>query len=283
MPSSLRTSFADLCRSTRLTLDITQADLARAARVSRAQIAAIETGRANPSLDHVARIGEALGLELDFLARPPVIVGSRQRDLVHARCSAYVQRRLESAGLLCAREVEIAGGRFHGWIDVLAFDPTTGTLYVIEIKTTLEDLGGAERQLGWYERHAASAARTRGWDVRRVRSWLLCLASAEVDGVVQLNRDALRIAFPVRAGAMRDGLAGARPVEAGRGLALIDPSRRRHDWLLPSRVDGRRRPAPYRDYADAVSHWRTEARSAGMTGTRPAGRAAMSAPGTRSA
>lgn len=270
MPTPLRSTFAGLCRSTRVRLDITQAELARAADVSRAQIAAIETGRANPSLDLVARIGEALGLELDLVAKQPIIVGSRQRDLVHARCSAYVQRRLQAAGLVCAREVEIARGRSHGWIDVLAFDPTTGTLFVIEIKTTLDDLGGAERQLGWYERHATSVARTHGWEVHRVRSWLLCLASGEVDDVVRLNRDALRIAFPVRAGAMRDDLAGARLVEVGRGLALIDPSRRRRDWLLPSRLDGRRRPAPYRNYADAASRWRIEAGTARVAGPRSA-------------
>lgn len=266
MPAPLRLTFAGLCRSARLRLDITQVELSRAARVSRAHVAAIETGRANPSLDLVSRIADALGLELEFTARPPVVIGNRQRDLVHARCSAYVQRRLEATGRLCVREVEIAQGRFHGWIDVLAFDLVTGTLLVIEIKTTLDDVGAVERQLGWYERHAAVIARNRGWAVRSTRSWLLCLASSEVDDAVQLNREALRVAFPVRAGTMRVALAGVRPFEPGRGLALIDPSRRRHDWLLPSRLDGRRRPAPYRNYADAAARWRIEAEA---TGRRP--------------
>lgn len=267
MPALLRTTFANLCRSTRIQLDITQAQLARAALVSRAHVAAIETGRANPSLDVVARIGEALGLELDLVARPPVLIGSRQRDLVHARCSAYVGRRLRAMGLLCLREVEIAQGRLHGWVDVLAFDQTTGTLLVIEIKTTLDDLGRAERQLGWYERRAPDVARAQGWEVRRIRSWLLCLASSDVDDAIRLNREALRAGFPVRAGAMRGLLAGVAKPVAGRGLALIDPSRRRRDWLLPSRLDGRRRPAPYRNYADAASCWRIEAGTA-HTGSR---------------
>lgn len=263
MPAPLRTTFAALCRSTRLQLDISQAELARAARVSRSYITAIEAGRANPSLDLVATICAAMGLEIDFLSRPPVVLASRQRDLVHARCSAYVQRRLAGTGLDCLREVEIADGRFHGWIDVLAFDRRTGTLFVIEIKTRLDDLGAVERQLGWYERRAAAVARTQGWNVRRVRSLLLCLASTEVDDAVQLNRDALRIAFPVRSAALLTELGGADVRVAGRGLALIDPSRRRHDWLLPTRLDGRRRAAPYRDYADAASRWRMEARAGG--------------------
>lgn len=52
-------------------LDITQRELAAAVGVSRAHVAAIKSGRANPSLDLVARIADALGLELDFQVRSP--------------------------------------------------------------------------------------------------------------------------------------------------------------------------------------------------------------------
>jgi hypothetical protein len=38
----------------------------------------------------------------------------------------------------------------------------------------------------------------------------------------------------------------------GRGLALIDPSSRRRAWLIRTRLDGRRSPAPFADYADAA-------------------------------
>jgi DNA-binding XRE family transcriptional regulator len=259
MPAPLRSTFANLCRSTRHQFDVSQRELAVAAGVSRAHVAAIESGRANPSLALVDRVAAALGLEVELVARPTTVIGPRQRDVVHARCSAYVQRRLETSGFLCAREVVVVQGTFRGWIDLLAFEPGTGTLLVIEIKTVLDDLGGAERQLGWYERVAEGPARSQGWHVRRTRAWLLCLASTEVENAVRLNRDALRVAFPVRAGPMRDGLAGRRPLPPGRGLALIDPSRRRRDWLLPTRLDGRRRAAPYRSYGDAASRWRVEA------------------------
>jgi hypothetical protein len=57
-----------------------------------------------------------------------------------------------------------------------------------------------------------------------------------------------------RAEDMRGMLAGDLTVGKGRrAIALIDPTRRRREWLTPSRVDGRRRTAaPFRDYRDAV-------------------------------
>jgi hypothetical protein len=43
-----------------------------------------------------------------------------------------------------------------------------------------------------------------------------------------------------------------RLASSPRGLALVDPTSRRRDWLLPTRSDGRRSSLPYRDYADAA-------------------------------
>jgi transcriptional regulator with XRE-family HTH domain len=263
----LRDAFATLCRDGRDRLDISQGQLARAADISVAYVSLIELGRANPTLAVVERISDALGLELGLVQRPPVMIRGRQRDFVHARCSAYVQRRLVAAGLACEREVLIVDGRTRGWIDVVAFDWASGTLIVIELKTAIDDLGAVERQLAWYERNAMAVARRFGWSVRRVRSWLLVLASDDVDATIRANRDVLRSAFPGRASTMRLELA-AGPLQAStaiagqprdpggravhRGIALVDPCSRRREWLIPSRTDGRRRGAPYRDYADAA-------------------------------
>jgi transcriptional regulator with XRE-family HTH domain len=266
MAASLRVSVGNLVRATRIQLDITQHELARSVGVTRAYVSAIELGRANPTIDVVQRIALALGLELEVAARRPAVIGAHQRDIVHARCSAYVHRRLQTRGFDCLREAEIAHGRSHGWIDLIAFDRATGTLYVIEVKTTLADIGAVERQLAWYERAGPDLAAGRGWRVRRVRTWLLILASEDVERSIRINREVLRVAFPIRAVAMRRLLVAAQPVAAGseafgHGLALIDPSSRRRDWLLASRVDGRRGLAPFRDYADAASRWRNADRS----------------------
>ncbi len=253
MSSHLRVTFARLCFDTRTMLDISQQTLADAVGVSRAYIATIESGRANPSLDLVNRVADRLGIEIGLVARPPVVIARPQHDLVHARCSGYLDRRLRRAGWEVQREVEIVHGRSHGWIDLLAFDRRTGMLLIIEVKTRLDDLGAIERQLGWYERSAMGAARDLGWRPRRLASWLIVLASEEVDVAVATNRDALAAAFPMRAVAMCGVVAGRIvPDPSSRGIALIDPSSRRREWLIRSRSDGRRSQAPYRGYADAA-------------------------------
>src|SRR5688572_13846271 len=133
--------------------------------MSQSSIARIESGVATrlPLAAYLAAF-EALGarprFELDtpFVDRP-----RRQADRVHALCSGYVRRRLEGDGWLVAQEVLIGSDRYVGWIDILAFDPPTSTVHVQEIKTTLPDLGHAQRSLGWYEREAWTAARHLGW------------------------------------------------------------------------------------------------------------------------
>jgi transcriptional regulator with XRE-family HTH domain len=253
MPPHLRVTFSRLCFDTRTMLDISQQSLANAVGVSRPYITAIESGRANPSLDLVVRIADRLGIEVDLVARPPIVVGRPQLDLVHARCSGYIDRRLRRAGWEVQREVEVVHGRSHGWIDLLAFDPRTCTLLVIEVKTRLDDLGAVERQLGWYERSALRLASDAGWPAERVAGWVIALASDEVDGAIRTNSEALGAAFPMRADDMTRVLGGLLiPGPSSRGVALIDPSSRRREWLLKTRSDGRRTAAPYRDYADAA-------------------------------
>jgi transcriptional regulator with XRE-family HTH domain len=249
----IRITFAQLCRTTRRRLGLTQQQLGEAVGISHGYIARIELGQADPSLGLVERIAAALDLDVELVSRAPIVIGEgRQRDLVHARCSGQVDRRLRSAGWLTARESEVVHARSHGWIDLLAFDPTTGTLLVIEIKTRLDDIGAVERQLGWYQRSAFEVAERLGWRPRRVLGWLLILASDEVEGVIRANQELLSRAFPVRARSMSALLANGDEPIGGHGLALVDPVRKRLAWLIPSRIDGRRSRAPYRDYADAA-------------------------------
>lgn len=251
----IRVSLAQLCRDTRRALGQTQQQLADAIGVTRAHISAIERGVANPTLDVVERLLGALGLEVDLSVRGPAIIGDRRiRDTVHARCSAYVHRRLITAGWRVEREVEIIQARSHGWIDLLAFDARTGTLLVIEIKTRLDDMGAIERQLGWYTRTARDVAARFDWHPHRVVPWLLVLSSEECEARLRSHAELVGHAFPVRASAML-ALAtdpGA-PWPGDRGVALIDPRSRRRAWLVRTRIDGRRSASPYRDYAGAAA------------------------------
>jgi transcriptional regulator with XRE-family HTH domain len=243
-------TFARACAETRIGLDLTQQQVADRVGVSRSYIAKVELGRSAPDLEMVERIAEALGLELSLVTRGPIFPGGqRVQDAVHARCSAYVDRRLRNLGWETAREVEIVHGRSHGWIDLLAFEPRTGTLLVIEVKTRLDDLGGLERQLGWYERMAWQPGRARGWRPRRVHAVVLALASDEVERVIRVHRDLIRVAFPAHAAELIAEPAAA--ASGARGITLIDPASHRRDWLIRTSIDGRRSRLPYRDYVDA--------------------------------
>jgi transcriptional regulator with XRE-family HTH domain len=245
--------FGRACLVTRLGLDVSREDLARSVGVTPSYIGRIERGAANPTVRLIEAIAEALGLDLAFTIRSPVFpAGPHVRDAVHARCSAYADRRLRARGWATAREVEIVHGRSHGWLDLLAFDSRTGTLMIIEIKTRIDDLGALERQLGWYERMAWQAAGRFGWRPRRIVSCVLALASDEVEQVVRAHRELLALAFPVRARLISEAFGDAASWPTGRGFALIDPSSRRSTWLIRTVLDGRRSRLPYLDYADAA-------------------------------
>jgi transcriptional regulator with XRE-family HTH domain len=239
------------CREARIRLDLAQRAVADAVGISRGYLARVEAGRANPTLELVGRLASTLGLRVELIVRPPTFVSERRaHDFVDARCSAAVDRRLTSAGWLVAREVELVDGAFHGWIDLLAFDPRTGTLLIIEIKTRLDDIGATERQIAWYERHAAGAARRLGWRPQRVGAWLIALSSDEVDAAIGANREAFS-RFPGRAAQML-GVVRGLEAPSNRGIALVDPTSHRADWLLRTRLDGRRSWLRYAGYAHAA-------------------------------
>lgn len=250
----IRIAFARVCRETRTELDIPQRELAATVGVSRAYIASVETGRANPSLAVVERIAIALGIELALTSRSRIVIPNpRQTDFVHARCSGFVDRRLRSGGWEVRREVTIGRGRAKGWIDLLAYEPRRRILLVIEIKTVIDDIGAIERQIDWYEHEARSVMSRFGWRPTRIVGWLLVLSTDDVDGRLRQNRDVVDRAFPDRAPSMRDLLLDGDASAARRGLALTDPRSRQRDWLRRTRLDGRRTAAPYRGYPAAAA------------------------------
>jgi transcriptional regulator with XRE-family HTH domain len=232
-----------------------QRTLAVRSGLSQGYISRVERDRCpDVSIDTIDRLLGAMGARLTLGADTPFMVSAGQRDIVHAKCSAYVVRRLRHAGWQVSAEVEVGSDRSRGWIDVLAWHPGTGVLLVIEIKTELHDLGAIERSLGWYEREAWAAARRLGWRPRRVVGCLLLLMSDAVDRRILDNREAIAQRFPLRSGDLWEMVAAGARAPSGplRGVALIDPRSRRQHWLRPARADGRRTAAPYRDYADFV-------------------------------
>lgn len=199
-----------------------------------------------------SRLLSAMGARLVVEVDVPFLGDrQRQRDPAHARLSAHVIARLRRAGWETTAEVEVGGDRSRGWIDVLAFHPTSGVMLVIEIKTEIHDLGQIERSLGWYEREAWVVARRLGWRPSREIGCLLLLATAANERRIATNRASIQVGFPLRArhlGLVVNGEPAAG--DTRRAIALIDPRSRRKAWCVALQIDGRRSPAPYLDYAD---------------------------------
>jgi len=239
-------------RAVRTAVRWTQRDLAAQSGVAQPTISRIERG-SMPGLSVAAldRLCVALGIRYSITWDPPRTIAT-PRDHVHAMCSAYVARRLAAAGWIVEREVEIGGDRSRGWIDGIAFHPARSVLLVTEIKTEIDDIGAVERQLNWYAREAGHVARARGWRPTTTTSALILLASRANDLILASSSDVFRLGFPGRARAFR-ALVDGHLTDMPRAVAMIDPRSRRVAWLLPTRLDGRRTPAPYRDYRDAAA------------------------------
>lgn len=249
----MRRALIDAVSDSRRRLGWTQRELARRSGVSQSMVSRLENQLLGKTAVRAAlRALEAMGGEARVgITAPVVVTGSRQRDAAHATCVAYVHRRLVRAGWQVCQEVEVINGRTHGWIDLLAFHPSSRMLLVIEVKTELHDLGQLQRSLGWYVREAPRAGWRLGWPARRVVGCVLMLATDENERRLQANRSALSQAFSLRYGslmAMVDA-PGSRPVASGLGIAMINPASSRRRWIGPARIDGRRTPSPYPDYA----------------------------------
>jgi transcriptional regulator with XRE-family HTH domain len=197
----------------------------------------------------------ALGATLVFGVEAPILIaGGRQRDAAHARCVAYVAKRLERDGWHVAREVEIGDIRRPGWIDLLAYHPSTRTLLVIEVKTQIVDVGGLERQLTWYQHHAEAAARRRGWTVHRTLTAALFLATEANDMRLRENAGSFRQRFRFRWRELAAVVGGSEPRHGqGWAMAMIDPRSKARTWCRATVLDGRRSTAPYRHPADFLT------------------------------
>ena len=197
------------------------------------------------------RILDALEVRIDLRLLAPTVAALPVRDRAHARCVAYVARRLERAGWMVSTEVAVGDERWRGFIDVMAFHPTTHVLLVIEVKVVLDDIGATDRQIGSYERFAWAAAHDAGWRPRAATAALLLLATDDNDRRLLEHREYMDRRFRIRASNLLAFLADShRFMDRGeRAVAMIDPRTRRTRWLLPTWLDGRRNAARYPDRA----------------------------------
>ena len=239
-------------RAVRVSLGRRQRALAKRIGRTQSYLSLVERGRVTGlSIVEAEAICDALGATFVLGIEAPVLVaGPRQRDAAHARCVAYVARRLARDGWIVKREVPVGTPGRPGWIDLLAFNPETRVVLVIEVKTELVDFGGLERQLGWYVREARRAARRYGWAPTTFEPVALLLATQLNDERIRDNGASIRQAFPRRWRDLMRVIRGENPGRVAGAIAFIDPRSRARDWCRPTILDGRRSRPPYRNVAD---------------------------------
>jgi len=241
-------------RSVRVGLRWSERELAARLGTSQRAVQRLESGRLKRiDSDLATRAMRLLGIRVSVDANVPAVPNrTEQKDAVHGWCSSYLARVLRRRGWEVRAEVEIGRDRFRGWIDLLAYRPSDGTLVVIEIKTRIDDLGQIIRTIGWYARSARESAPAYGWRPRRVMRLLAVLATAETETRLEVQRDLVRGEFPATSAAIAAWMDDPRALPAAAGVVLIDPASRRRAWIVRRRTGGRRAEPPYSDYRDAA-------------------------------
>jgi transcriptional regulator with XRE-family HTH domain len=230
-----------------------QRELARRLDTNQSAIRRLQSGGRSMDVALATAALDLLGIRMILDADPIGLAGrAEQRDLVHARCSAYLHRHLTAWGWETKVEVEVGSGRYRGWIDLVAYRAADGGLLVIEVKTELRDAGQVLRTLAWYSRSIHDVAREAGWHPRSVVPALVALSTREMDVSLASNGGLLRVELPGGADALRSWIEDPSSPRPSPSVALIDPRSRRRDWLSRTTLDGRRRPAAYADYRTAA-------------------------------
>ena len=177
----------------------TQGRLAGEAKVSRWVIAQIEAGRGDRiTVDRLIRVVAALGGYVSIRIHYQGESLDRLRDRRHAALVDRLVARLRHEGWEVATEVSFNNFGERGVVDVLAFEPMSGALLVIEVKTVVPDIGGMLATLDRKGRLARDLAMARGWHARTVSRLLVLGDSTTTRRRVGKHEATFRNAFPAR-------------------------------------------------------------------------------------
>jgi transcriptional regulator with XRE-family HTH domain len=147
----------------------------------------------------------ALRIDVRLVGRAGQLV--RLADEEHARIVESIAAWFRSHGYLTETEASFSEWGERGRIDLLAYDPATRTLVIVEVKTQLLDLQDLFGSLNVKERLASTIAGRRGWAVSR-RVTLLAAADTAANRTVVREHPALFAQFPrtrLSAAAIRGG------------------------------------------------------------------------------
>ena len=205
-------------RALRMRRQLRQDDVSERAGVSRSEIGRAERGEADRlRLATLYRIATALGARLEIRLTWNGEALDRLLDAGHASLVEAIVARLKNWGWECAVEVSFNVWGERGSIDLLAFEPLSQSLLVVEVKSVVPDVQATLMTLDRKARLAPELARERGWNPVRVGRLLVIGESRTSRRRVQAHRAIFDAALPARGIAVRDWLRapGGRPPLAG--------------------------------------------------------------------
>ena len=222
----IRSRLAHDMRRAREDAGLSQRAVARAAGVSSSTISALERGAYDPATLVLARVGEALGLELSVRLYPgtgPLIRDHLQAAMLEALLDICHERWRSSLEVWVTRPV-------RGVVDlVLEAAAATEPLIATEAQSELRLL---EQQVRWSGAKAEALAEARQHQVSRL---LLLRNTRGMRAVVAEHAEMIRSAYPAPAADAHASLTGERPwpgaailwadVDAGHARVRATPPR----------------------------------------------------------
>jgi len=188
--------------------------------MSQAAVSRCERGEADALTCATLRdIADALGARLTVTITWHGEDLDRLLDAAHADIVEAVVRLLRAAGWEVVPEATFSVYGERGSIDVLAWNPTTGALLVIEVKSVVPDMQAMLSTLDRKVRHAPAIAKTRGWSVASVSRVLVLPEDRTARRRIESHAATVDQVMPLRTVAVRRWLAD--PVGAIGGVLFL--------------------------------------------------------------
>ena len=230
-------------QAVRLARNLRQSDVAARGGVSRTCVSRLEHGQLDGMTVATLRaISRAMGMPA--LARLGWVGAEIDRllDEAHAQLVEVAASLLERVGWTVVPEHSFSHFGERGAIDILAWQPETNSLLIVEIKTRLYDL---QDTLSTIDRKARLLPRLVGgsfaWQPRNVGVVLVMPETRGHRRVVERHSATFRAALPARQLEVRDWLEG--PAGNLRGIWFLNNAREANPRQRARRRRSRKRPA----------------------------------------
>lgn len=210
-------------RAIRIRLNLRQADVAIASRVSRAFVSKVERGLIRHSdLDRLERLCQALGADLEVRVRWRGEGLDLLLDEAHAEIVERVVELLRAAGWETAVEVTFNEFGERGSIDVLGWHAAERAMLIVEVKSVIGDAQATLMPLDRKARLGPKIGRLRGWEPATVSRLLIVSEGSMNRRRIDRLEGMFATAFPVRGRAVRRWLV--QPTAAIAGLLFLPDS-----------------------------------------------------------